>query len=273
MSWKNKHESLYERVKEKLDSPSDSALDKMLWRLSNKNGLGSVEAALVIKAAELGLGYTRGLGKLEAAQQTRVMDIIQKKNNETESPPRPTGRAGQKRKIQKKEIDRGEFNDPFLMQSLYDETPQEAYAIMFILENSLRDFVARVMSKAHGENWWEEVRKRRALEKIAQEVEGRKSNESENWYHGKRGAHEIYYTDYINLFAIIRSFETDFSFFTSDKKNKSIIENLRLLTPTRNVVAHNNPITKKDLDRLKVDARDWFESMQQQKLKVASSTT
>lgn len=37
---------------------------------------------------------------------------------------------------------------------------------------------------------------------------------------------------------------------------------LEELTPMRNIIAHNNPITAKDLERLKVHARDWFAYMQ-----------
>ena len=133
---------------------------------------------------------------------------------------------------------------------------------MFILENSLRSFIERVLLAKYGRDWWLEVGKKKAISEIAKKVAGRKSNEAENWHHAKRGVHEIYYTDYSDLLQLMKSFDSEFSKYFKKGAEKNLPGKLAELTPTRNVVAHNNPITKNDLERLQIHAKDWIKYMQ-----------
>ena len=118
------------------------------------------------------------------------------------------------------------------------------------------------MSARYGKNWWDELKKKKATTDIVSTVEKRKANEAENWHHAKRGVHEIYYTDYTDLLKVVNSFNADFLKYFRKGKEKNLLEKLAELTPSRNVIAHNNPISGDDLDRLKIHAKDWFKYMQ-----------
>lgn len=157
-----------------------------------------------------------------------------------------------------------DFYDPFLDSSVYSRLSSisvEAYQIMFVLENSLRSFIERILDKKFGKNWWNKIVEQKSTSAIAVKVASRKNNESENWYHGKRGAHEIYYSDYTDLLQIIKSFDSEFNKYFKNGSEKNLPGKLAELAPTRNIVAHNNPITKDDLDRLRVHAKDWLKYM------------
>jgi hypothetical protein len=97
---------------------------------------------------------------------------------------------------------------------------------------------------------------------LAKKAIDRKDNETDNWHHGARGAHEIFYVDYSDLLLIIRSFDSEFAPYFKKTVEHNLPGKLAELVPTRNVVAHNNPITKPDLDRLKIHSIDWIKYMQ-----------
>jgi len=185
--------------------------------------------------------------------------ILNSPENEKDHPPQKTP----KKKVKVPNVNWNRYADPYLFEAVYLNIPSEAYSILFILENSIRGFISRVLSENHGDNWWSDyISGIKSLSKIVTEVERRRHDESENWHHSKRGIHEIYYTDYANLLAIIRSCDVDFSEYFKKVPARNLPGKLEELTPTRNVVAHNNKINKTDLDRLKTHAHDWFSYMQ-----------
>lgn len=80
MAWKSNYQKLYSKVYKKLGCSSDEAFYKQLQRKSNKLGLASPEAALIVLAAENGLGYQFEFKKLSESLQNKVTQIIQNKN-------------------------------------------------------------------------------------------------------------------------------------------------------------------------------------------------
>lgn len=261
MGWKDGSRKLYDRVLKKAKSPSEGAFDKYLQRKSNSLGLGSPQEALLVAAAEVGVGRNKEFRKLNEIQRGRVAQIIQglgtqaKRLNSSESikNSRKAIRLAQ-------EIDSN--LDPHLSNLVYQKLPIEGYSTMFILENSIREFIARVLFSKYGRSWWSEVERRKPLAGIASKVNSRKLTDSENWFHSKRGAHEVYYTDYTHLLQIISAFNSDFNKYFRKSPEKNLIAKLGELSSSRNVIAHNNPITKDDLERLKVHSGDWFKYMQ-----------
>lgn len=168
----------------------------------------------------------------------------------------------QRKSIKTPSTDWSEYIDPNLAESLYSNVPNEAYGILFVLENSIRNFISRILFAKFGNDWWIHIQKIKSLSEMIGKIDARKSTESDNWYHAKRGAHEIYYADYAELLKIVRACDSVFSVYFKKGAAKNLIGKLEELTPTRNVVAHNNPITKTDFDRLKIHAHDWFAYMQ-----------
>lgn len=92
-------------------------------------------------------------------------------------------------------------------------------------------------------------------------VERNKSAEGRHRYHSRRTARPIYYTDIDNLASIMMSekgWPVFKSIFPSDKWVPSLIEKIEV---SRNVVAHMNPLRKKDIDRVRMNLEDWLEQI------------
>jgi hypothetical protein len=82
----------------------------------------------------------------------------------------------------------------------------EVYPKMYLLENSIRSVINRVLTAKHGKDWWGA----QAPTGVKRLVQGRKDKEDKIPWHGKRGAHEIYYSDVSDLQNIIEKNWVDF---------------------------------------------------------------
>jgi hypothetical protein len=87
-------------------------------------------------------------------------------------------------------------------------------------------------------------------------VQGRKDKEDRVPWHGKRGAHEIYYSDFSDPRAIIQKSWTDFEPIIH--KQACINQWLEELESARNTLAHNNPVSANERKRLEVFFSDWM---------------
>lgn len=143
--------------------------------------------------------------------------------------------------------------DPLLPNQLVNEAIQMAnvYPVVYVLENSVRNLISHVMTARHSDKWWDQ----KVGWTIKKNVQTRIEKEDKNRWHGKRGAHPIFYTDIEDLKSIIITNWSDF---------KDIFPNQQWVTVrideigmSRNVVAHNNPLGKRDIQRLKLYLDDW----------------
>ena len=130
-----------------------------------------------------------------------------------------------------------------------------AYPLMYIFENSVREFISRVLRVKHGNSWWDTA----APKDVKQEVERRRQRESKNPWHGKRGAHSIFYTDLDHLARIVTANWQDFALYLPNQQ--WLTQKLDETTFSRNVVAHNNPLADKDIKRVEVFLSDWQDLM------------
>lgn len=147
-----------------------------------------------------------------------------------------------------------EVTDSLLPHKVVSEAKEMAevvYPLLYVFENSVRGIIIRVMQSAHGSNWWDT----KVSKDIQQEVQKRRVKEDQNPWHGKRGVHPIYYTDLEHLGRIVQNNWADF---------KAILPTIQWLTQrvdeishSRNPVAHMNPLSKDDIQRIKVYFRDW----------------
>jgi hypothetical protein len=248
---------LVKRIADKVGKP-ELLVVKSVSALASRKNISS-EVALIIVARKYKLGVSSALRKLDPHKQAQLSSELNKNSNMV-SPIEAT--KASKKTIKTIQEISGDFSDPYLSDSIYQGIPSEGYSIMFVLENSIRLFITRAFSSVYGSNWWDQVPDKKSLKSVVTKVSERKTKDSENWYHSKRGVHEIYYTDYTELLQIIRVFDSIFSKFFKKGAAKNLVGKLEELGPTRNVIAHNNPITPKDLERLKVHTRDWFAYMQ-----------
>jgi len=128
----------------------------------------------------------------------------------------------------------------------------ELYVILHCFENSVRNFIEKVLTDKHGADWWDKA-KNSDLEKKYKE---RREKETKQKWLSPRGASPLFYLDWGDLVKIIRKFEADFNPFINNMK---FVE-LRLdeLENLRNVIAHNGIITASDdFDRVILHFKDW----------------
>jgi hypothetical protein len=140
-----------------------------------------------------------------------------------------------------------------LAKSVADEAARMAalYPKMYLLENSIRSVINRVMTAKHGKDWWT----RHASIEVRKLVQGRRDKEDKVPWHGKRGAHEIYYSDFSDLRNIIVKNWVDFDGILG--KQQWISQWLEELEPARNTLAHHNPVSENEQKRLEVFFDDW----------------
>lgn len=126
------------------------------------------------------------------------------------------------------------------------------YPKMYVFENSLRNVILRVLRGKHGKNWWDPC----APNDVKKRVQDRRDDEARKPWHGKRGSHEIYYSDFGDLRRLIVANWAEFtSIFPSQPW---ITQKLEDLEPPRNVMAHNNPVSERDAKRIEVYSDDWI---------------
>jgi hypothetical protein len=125
------------------------------------------------------------------------------------------------------------------------------YPKLYVLENSLRKVISRMLESVHGKGWW----KKCAPADVQKRVSDRQAKEGKTPWHGKRGTHEIYYSDLGDLRKLIASNWDQFTaLFPSQQW---ITQRLDELEPPRNIVAHNNPLSKQDENRIDLYFNDW----------------
>ncbi len=126
------------------------------------------------------------------------------------------------------------------------------YPIYYVIENSIRIVITRVLEKKYGMQWWDT----RAPRPVQQRVAERKNSEAKKPWHGKRGAHEIFYSDFGDLRVIIEKNWSDFSSLFPSRQ--WITQRLDELEHPRNVLAHHNPVNKNDRKRVELYFHDWI---------------
>lgn len=147
------------------------------------------------------------------------------------------------------------IDDPILPEKVLNEAREMAgkvYPMLYVFENSVREVIRRMLVKKFGEDWWNTAN---ISQDIRADVQKRQQKEEKHAWHGKRGAHPIYYTDIDDLVRIVQSNWQAFEMvFSKQHWFANIVESVEM---SRNPVAHMNPLGKHDIDRVRMQLRDW----------------
>jgi hypothetical protein len=127
----------------------------------------------------------------------------------------------------------------------------EAHLAFFCFENSARELIAQRLSENHGPKWWDSL----ANSILKSKVNDRQVKEGKNRWHMQRGAGEIYYTDFGDLASLIRNNWDDFEDLFPNAE--WVVSRFTELEASRNIVAHNNTLEKRERDRIALYLRDW----------------
>lgn len=126
------------------------------------------------------------------------------------------------------------------------------YIVFYCFENSVRELVSLRLKEKYGVDWWNKC----ASSKIKAKVESRKKNEEANRWHDPRGTELISYADFGDLSDIIINNWSDFEDLFPDQD--WIRTRLSDLEESRNVIAHNNLLSQRDITRIKSHLGDWI---------------
>jgi hypothetical protein len=131
----------------------------------------------------------------------------------------------------------------------------KVYPFFYVFENLLRYVIKSTLEKKFGKNWWNLANISRD---IRNEVKRRKKSEGKNRWVGKRGIHNIFYTNLGDLVSIISNNYADFKdLFPSLTWIKSRVDDLE---QSRNILAHNNVLPEPEIKRIEL----YLEDLQKQ---------
>jgi predicted restriction endonuclease len=144
--------------------------------------------------------------------------------------------------------------DPMLSEQKLLEAKNMAsiYPLLYVLENSIRELIDRVMSAKHGPDWWDT----HAPQDIKRKVADHMSDEKRNSWHQKRGSRPIDYTDLKDLKPIVRKAALEIvpGFIPSIEWFDSFIDEVYR---SRCVLCHMNPLDDNNITAVKVKFRQW----------------
>lgn len=129
---------------------------------------------------------------------------------------------------------------------------QRCYQYLFILENTIREFVSDVLNEKSGENWFEIL----ASRDMKKKVEDRKTTEAKNQWHSGRNPHPLYYLDFGDLALFIQSHWNEFKDLLPSQA--WAVSRLQDIEKTRNVIAHTNILSSEESTRLEIQVKDWI---------------
>ncbi len=129
------------------------------------------------------------------------------------------------------------------------------YPLLYVLENSIREVIDRLMTNRYGNNWWD-----LKAGKLKDKVSERMSDEKKNSWHQRRGARPIDYLDLAQLPALVRQVQKDIV--------PDIIPSIEWFTQfvdevykSRCVVCHMNPLDDTNIKAVKLRFTQWQRQM------------
>lgn len=147
----------------------------------------------------------------------------------------------------------------------------EVYPYLFLLENSIRDVIRRAMEAKFGADWWNTALTGQA-KTVKTNVEYKLKKEDEQSWHQRRGAHPIDYTTLGELKTIAVS-KPDL-FFPRLLGTKVWFEALiDELEPSRNVLAHMNPLSKVNAAGVRLRFDHWQQHLIKREAELTAAMT
>jgi len=205
------------------------------------------EIAAYLLATQNGIDLSRylsenTLSQVRQAMGARPLIVTSKPRVPKESKKQIVLQLGKKLTIIEPNLPRKLMNEAYEMS--------EVYPIIYLFENSVRYFILKVMESKVGLDWWDSKVSHEIREKVEERLK------EEHRWHGRRGAHKIFYTDLGDLASIIT---------TNWQNFKDVLPNVAWVTSrikefelSRNIVAHNNPLPKREIKRLELYCEDWI---------------
>lgn len=238
----------------KLGGVTPQRLYQVVGELKRVHGPMSTEDATYVLAHMKGLDLTK---YLDRESFDRIRGMVPRTNEAKAAGPTPRAAPAPKAASPASRAVRVAASVPAVNLLLPTAVANEAarmanlYPKVYLLENSIRNVINRVMTAKHGAGWWTT----HVSTDVRNRVQTRKDKEAKTPWHGKRGSHDIYYSDFSDLRTILIKNWVDFAaLFPSQAW---ITQKLEELEPARNTLAHHNPVPENEQKRLDLYFDDW----------------
>lgn len=126
------------------------------------------------------------------------------------------------------------------------------YVAIASFENMVRKFVVKILLEHKGEDWWNSC----VSDKIRKIAEVRKDEEEKIKWHTQRGTSMINYVDFSDLASIMQQNLELFEIHISSIDWARQI--FKTLERSRNVIMHSGELSRKDIERIGTNIRDWI---------------
>ena len=128
----------------------------------------------------------------------------------------------------------------------------EIYPYLYILENSIIEFIDKVMISQIGVNWWE----LQAPKYLRKDVQDRMADDKKDSWHQRRGARPIDYLDLKDLPRLVNKLVRVIvpDIIPSLEWFKGLVDEVY---KSRCVVCHMNPLDKNNINAVKVRFNHW----------------
>lgn len=141
------------------------------------------------------------------------------------------------------------FRDEYIIDA---ELMATVYTAITAFENTVREFVIKILIENNGETWWQDC----VSEKIRKKAESRKHEEDKIKWHTQRGDSLINYTEFGGLGSIMQiNLELFSDYIVSIEWAKNIIITIER---SRNVIMHSGYLSERDIERIGINIRDWI---------------
>src|SRR5712671_1269113 len=232
-------------------------LYKRAETIANSLSIQTSDAILVLAAKNNINLHKHGIASAKLEEIRKLLPHVPAANSPAPAPvaTSPKGKSGRSKSKKgfKVKVQDAE-DDPILSTATYAEMLAmiPVYQTLYTMENSIRQFINRVLTATHGKDWWDKLAPRGLKETVAK----RTKEESVNAWHQKRSASSIDYLDLDQLPALIRATQADFvpTFFKTVEWFQHFVDEVY---QSRCVVCHMNPLIQNNVDGVGLRFNHW----------------
>jgi hypothetical protein len=248
---------------------SQQALSQQCKKLKKQVPMTTEDAVYVI-AQRKGIILDSYLDK-DTIERIRV--LYQQVTHSTTQPEKTRREKVKSRVVRQTIVNIGkdiEMNAPILPRNKLIEAQEMAnvYPLIYVLENSIRELIDKLMTKHYGADWWNS----QAPSSLRNEVEHRMVDDKKDSWHQRRGSRPIDYTDLKDLPRLMSKLESvvvpdiipDLDWFRQLVKE---------VYKSRCVVCHMNPLDKINIDSVSLKFKQWQKQIDAKKELILKSTS
>lgn len=162
-----------------------------------------------------------------------------------------------------------EYTDEILPQKKLKEASEMAQVFpkLYVLENSIREFIKLCMTNLYGADWWDTQAPRELRDDVSQKM-GRDKKDS---WHQRRGSHPVDYLDMIDLPRLVSKIQQFIvpNIIPNYEWFKQLVEEVY---KSRCVVCHMNPLEENNIKSVEVKFNQWQKQINEKKDMISGLT-